>query len=300
MTTSLGRAFSRCLLITLMTCMVPGASLAQEPARRQVSGMVLSTDVARRTMVVSHEAIEGVMGAMAMAFEVRDAAEIERLEPGVAVTFTLVTTERGVLAEAITVVPYESVELDPMAARRLKQLEALMGAPRPAPLGVGANVPDFTLTDQAGAPVSLSQLRGQVVLVNFIYTSCALTQFCFRVTNHFASIARRFQDRLGKDLTLLTVTFDPARDTVDVLRDYAKQWQATPRGWRFLTGEADDVRRVCDLFGVSFFADEGLMNHSLRTAVIDRTGTLAARIEGNTYSAAQLGDLVADVLRRKN
>jgi len=260
--------------------------------------MVVATDAARRTMLVSHDAIEGVMGAMAMAFEVRDAAELEGLRPGVTVTFTLVRTERGAHAEAITVVPYESVELDPMVAGRLKLLEALMGAPRPAPLAVGASVPDFTLTDQTGAPVSLSQLRGHVVVVNFIYTSCALTQFCFRVTNHFASIARRFEDRLGKDLTLLTVTFDPARDTVDVLRDYAKQWHAAPGTWRFLTGDVNDVRRVCDLFGVSYFADEGLMNHSLRAAVIDRTGTLAARIEGNEYSAAQLGDLVAEVLRR--
>jgi protein SCO1/2 len=298
MTTSVNRALGRCLLTMLMTCAVPAAVLAQEPVRLQVRGMILSTDVARRTMLVSHDAIEGVMGAMPMAFEVRDAAELEGLEPGVAVTFTLVTTGRGALAERIAVVPYESVELDPMAARRLKLLEALMGTPRPAPLGVGAAVPDFTLTDQSGAAVSLSQLRGQVVLVNFIYTSCALTQFCFRVTNHFASIARRFHDRLGKDLTLLTVTFDPARDTPDVLREYAKQWQAPQGAWRFLTGDVDHVRRVCDLFGVSFFADEGLMNHSLRTAVIDRRGTLAARIEGNEYSAAQLGDLVADVLRR--
>jgi peroxiredoxin len=96
------------------------------------------------------------------------------------------------------VAPYDSVELDPMVARRLRVLEALVGAPRQDPLLVGAEVPDFTLTDQPGARVSLSRLRGQVVVGNFMYTSCALTQFCFRVANHFASIARRFEDRLGK------------------------------------------------------------------------------------------------------
>ena len=46
------------------------------------------------------------------------------------------------------------------------------------------------------------------------------------------------------------------------------------------------------VFGVEYFPDEGLMNHSLRTAVIDRRGTLVASIEGNTYSPEQLGDLV--------
>ena len=52
------------------------------------------------------------------------------------------------------------------------------------------------------------------------------------------------------------------------------------------------MRNVCALFGVEYFPDEGLMNHSLRTAVIDRKGTLVASIEGNTYSPEQLGDLV--------
>jgi protein SCO1/2 len=299
MTSSVSRTIERWLLTALIAAATWGSARAQEPARHRVSGMVLSTDVGRQTMLVSHDAVEGVMGAMAMDLEVRNPAELEGLVPGAAVTFTLVTTARGTHAEAITVVPYDSTELDPMVARRLKLLEALIGAPRPAPLAVGTIVPDFTLTDQTGARVSLSQLRGQVVAVTFVYTSCALTQFCFRVTNHFASVARRFEERLGKDLTLLTVTFDPARDTVDVLRAYASQWNAAPATWRFLTGDVDDVRRVCDLFDVSFFPDEGLMNHSLRTAVIDRTGRLAGLIEGNEYSAAQLGDLVAEVVGRQ-
>lgn len=286
------------LLAGLLSCLASGAAVAQEPVRHQVTGMVLSSDVASRTLLVSHDAIEGVMGAMTMAFEVRDPAELEGLTPGAAVTFTLVVSAESAHAEAITVVPYDSVELDPMVAGRLRLLETLMGAPRPAPLPVGEGVPDFTLTDQTGAKLSLSQLRGQVVAINFVYTSCALTQFCFRVTNHFATIARRFDDRLGTDLTLLTVTFDPARDTVDALREYASHWEADPRTWRFLTGEVDDVRRVCDLFGVAFYPDEGLMNHSLRTVVIDRSGRLAGLIEGNQYAAAQLGDLVADVLGR--
>ncbi len=51
------------------------------------------------------------------------------------------------------------------------------------------------------------------------------------------------------------------------------------------------------MFGVDFFPDEGLMNHSLRTAVIDRGGRIVASIEGNQYTPEQLGDLVAQALR---
>ena len=59
-----------------------------------------------------------------------------------------------------------------------------------------------------------------------------------------------------------------------------------------------DVRRVCAMFGVDSFPDEGLMNHSLHTAVIDRKGNLVANIEGNQYTPEQLGDLVAATLKR--
>ena len=51
-----------------------------------------------------------------------------------------------------------------------------------------------------------------------------------------------------------------------------------------------------NLFGVSFWNDEGTMTHSLHTAIIDRTGRLVSNIEGNQYTADQLGDLLEAIL----
>jgi protein SCO1/2 len=59
------------------------------------------------------------------------------------------------------------------------------------------------------------------------------------------------------------------------------------------------VQRVTNLFGVDYFPDEGLMNHSLHTAIIDRQGKLVANIEGNQYTSSQLGDLVEATLGRR-
>lgn len=262
--------------------------------------MVLSVDAERKTVVVSHDAIPGVMEAMAMPFEVKNVRELEGLLPGAIVSFTLVITKESGLAEGLRVVRYESVEQDPITARRLRLLQNLTGgdATVPLPVAVGQTVPDFTLTDQAHARVSLSQFRGKVVALNFIYTSCALPQFCYRLANHFSVVQRRLQARMGRDLVLLTVTFDPARDTPERLAEYAGQWKADPSVWHFLTGSVEDVKRVCRLFGVDAFPDEGLINHSTRTVVVDRRGVLAASIEGNQHTATQLVDLVAGVLRR--
>jgi protein SCO1/2 len=272
-----------------------GRPLAQSQ-QYTVTGMVLRVDPARRSFLVSHDAVPGLMAAMTMSFDVRDAKELNGVEPGAAVTFTLVAGQQSLRAERVRVVPYRSVEQDPLTARRLALLRSLSSAPKP--LLPGQTVPDFTLTDQARQQVRLSQFRGKVVAVNFIYTSCALPQFCYRIANHFGVVQRRFQREAGREVVFLTITFDPVRDTPEKLAEYASQWNADPDIWHFLTGEAKTVQRVCNIFGVDFFPDEGLMNHSIRTAVIDRQGTLVANIEGNQYSAAQLGDLIGATLKR--
>jgi len=285
-----------CALVIAATVLGAVVSSPAQTKQYTVSGMVLRVDASRRSFLVSHDAVPGLMAAMTMSFDVGDAKELAGVQPGNAVTFTLVAGQQSLRAEHVRVVPYLSVEQDPLTARRLALLKSLASAPKP--LAVGQSVPDFTLTDQARRQVRLSQFRGKVVALNFIYTSCALPQFCYRVANHFGVIQRRFRREAGREVVFLTVTFDPVRDTPEKLAEYAAQWNADPDIWHFLTGAAADVRRVCNIFGVDFFPDEGLMNHSIRTAVIDRQGTLVANIEGNQYSAAQLGDLVETTLKR--
>ena len=105
--------------------------------------------------------------------------------------------------------------------------------------------------------MTLSTLRGKVVAINFVYTSCALPQFCFRTANHFGALQRRFKTQLAGDLVMLTVTFDPVRDTPEVLAEYASTLNADAQAWRFLTGAAAEVKRVCRLFGVDAFEEKG-------------------------------------------
>ena len=285
-------------LVPIVLALLTGATGQAADKAYAVKGMVLAVDPAARTFVVSHERITGLMDAMAMPFEVREAKELQSLVPGAMVEFTLLIGDTAGYATQIKVRRYESVEQDPVTARRLALLKRIATGTASTPLDVGSRVPDFTLTDQTGRPMSFSTLAGKVVALNFIYTRCALPQFCLRVSNHFGVLQKRFQRELGRELVLVTVTFDPERDTPAVLARYAGQWKADPKTWRFLTGEVAAVRRVCALFGVDAFPDEGLMNHSLRTVVIDRAGTMVGSIEGNQYTPEQLGDLVQTALKR--
>jgi len=286
----------RALVTTLLLLAVQPSVVAQD---YPVTGMVVRVDRSRNTFTASIQAIPGFMSAMTMPFEVREEKELDGLTPGAIVEFVLVVNRTSSHAERVGIVRYQSTEQDPLAASRLRLLTQIAGAASRTVLTVGQTVPDFSLTNQKRQQIALSDLRGKVVAINFIYTSCPLPNFCLRIANNFGVLQQRFKARLGRDLVFLTVTFDPVHDTPEVLAQYASRWSVDPTTWHFLTGPIGDVQRVCHLFGVDSFPDEGLVNHSLHTAIIDRQGKIVANIEGNQFTARQLGDLTEAVLNSR-
>jgi protein SCO1 len=278
--------------------LVSAASCWAAAQQFSVTGLVLRVNPPRKSFVVSCESIPGYMDAMVMPFEVREAKELEGLTPGMTVSFTLIVEKESNYAEHLQIRRYESVEQDPLTARRLKLLNRLSdpASTSAKAVGIGQVVPDFALTDQDRHPVALSQFAGKVVAINFIYTNCVLPNYCFRNSNTFGVLQKRFKEKMGRELVLLTVTFDPQRDGPDALARYASTWKADSAKWHFLTGSVPEIQHVTDMFGVDYFPDEGFMDHSLHTAVIDCRGKLVANIEGNQFTAHQLGDLVQTVL----
>jgi protein SCO1/2 len=264
--------------------------------RYRMSGLVLRVDKEHQTLLVSHESIPGYMDSMVMPFRIRENKLLEGLQAGMKVEFTLVVDGGSSYAEDVRVRVFESAERDPLQARRLQLLESVLAPSAPKAVAAGQPVPEFTLTDQNRRPVSLSQFAGKVVAITFIYTRCPLPDYCFRLSNNLGRLQKRFADRLGRDLILLSVTLDPQNDSPEVLARYASIWKANAE-WHFLTGSLPDVKRVCGLFGVNSWPDEGFLTHSLHTAIIDRHGKLGANIEGNQFTAEQLGDLVDIQLR---
>lgn len=266
--------------------------------RYSVTGVVVDVRPGARTFVASIDAIPGFMAAMVMPFEVKDANELRGITRGAQVQFTFVVGSSSSWAERVTIRRVENLEQDPLAARRLALIQEFTTGRAARAVAAGSVVPDFRLIDHKVRPVALADFKGKVVAVNFTYTTCQLPDFCLRIVNHFGALQRRFAGELGSNLIFLTITFDPIRDQPDVLDRYAAQWKPNPDTWRFLTGPVGDVRRVLDLFGVSAFANDGLMDHGLRTAIIGRDGRLVTTLEGNQFSTDQLGDVIGAELAR--
>ncbi len=279
------------LAVLLFAALHPALAAQRYP----VSGMVVRVDAENRTMTVSHGPIAGFMDAMVMPFHVRKPEVLAGMQPGMKVDFTLVVGKESSYAEEVRVASGDSVARDPLQARRLQQLDSLVAGTPVNAVAIGQPLPDFQLTDQNRREIHLSQFSGKVVAVNFIYTRCPLPDYCLRLSNNFARLQNRFR---GRDLILLSITFDPKYDQPEALAKYAGTFKADPDAWHFLTGPTADLRRVYGSFGVDAFPDEGLLTHSLRTAIIDRQGKLAAIIPGNEFSPQQLGDLVESVMAR--
>lgn len=270
------------------------------PMHYKATGLVVAVDVPRGFVTVSHERIPGYMDAMVMTYHVPDIKMLEGLRAGDKIDFSLVVSKTSSQLRDISRHPYRSLQPDPATARRLSVLDEAMHAKTagPAPVVIGQAVADFSLLDQDGHTVTLSSLKGKVVGVTFIYTRCPLPDFCFRMSTNFSRLQKRFASHMGRDLVLLSITFDPENDQPEVLAKYASIWRINPEGWHFLTGSVAAVKQVCAAFGMSYWHDEGLYTHSLHTAVIDREGKLVANIEGNQFTAAQLGDIVESALKR--
>jgi protein SCO1/2 len=283
--------------ITLVSVILFVAVHLWASQKYDVTGVVVQIDPQHKTLSVSCKDIPGYMEAMVMLFPVRDPKLLDGLEPGMGIDFSLVVEKDSSYAENIHAHPFESLELDPTQARRYKLMENAMAARSAANiLHVGQPVADFSLIDQNRQHVTLSQFAGKVVAITFIYTRCPRPDYCVRLSNNFGLLQKRFQNRMGSDLILLTIVIDPVHDQPEALANYARTWKADARSWHFLTGSLPDIQQLCRKFDMAFYPDEALLVHSFHTVVVDRHGKLAANLEGNDFTSQQLGDLVQTVM----
>jgi protein SCO1 len=291
----------RCGTFALLFLILARAATAFPDVKHDMTGVVLKVDHERRSLLVSCKSVPGFMDAMVMSFPVRDPIVLDSLQPGEAIQFSFVVNGSTGYAENIRLRPFQSLELDPTQTRRLKILEAVAseGSTSKA-LAVGQPVADFRLTDQKGQSISLSQFSGKVVALTFVYTRCPFPNYCFRLNNNFGQLQKRFADRLGKDLILLTVVIDPANDRPAALDTYGDVWKANSAGWHFLTGSLSEIQMLCRQFDMNFYPDEAVLVHSFHTVLIDRQSRLASNIEGNDFTSKQLGDLVETMIKEAN
>jgi protein SCO1/2 len=89
------------------------------------------------------------------------------------------------------------------------------------------------------------------------------------------------------DLHFVTITFDPAFDSPGILRQYAEGYGLEPENFHLLTGTQETVDDLLRQFGILTIEEDGTINHTMATLLIDANGRVAFRKEGSTWSVQE-------------
>jgi protein SCO1/2 len=138
---------------------------------------------------------------------------------------------------------------------------------------VYGSVPNFSLTDRDGNTITLQDLAGKVWIADFIFTNCAGT--CPVITDQM----HKLQEALPKEISMVSFTVDPSRDTPEVLAEYARKHNAQENRWFFLTGEKDTLYNL-SVKGFKLALDDTggtevePITHSTRLVLVDQRGQI--------------------------
>jgi protein SCO1/2 len=104
-----------------------------------------------------------------------------------------------------------------------------------------------------------------------------------------ALMQRKLGADFGKRVKFVSITVEPEIDTPEVLRDYAKKFDADPAGWSFLTGGSEEIQDVVRKYGA--FAKRvkpGDVDHLFLTSLVDRKGVLRVQYLGYRFDADEM------------
>ena len=279
-----------CVLLVLLPAV---ACQRTEPTGTFIGrGVVKDILPKERQVIIAHEAIPGFMDAMTMGFEVKEERLLEGIARGSEVTFTVEKTQDSLYLTALAREGEPSAALLQTEPDELEEKQEV-SFPEPVP------APDFTLIDQDGNPVQLSSLRGKVVLLDFIYTSCPGP--CPLLSRKFSQFQKTLGERVGREVVLLSITVDPQHDTPAVLKEYARRYQADTAGWKFLTGSTQAIITVAYQYGADYYGEPGKeINHLVATYVIDQAGNLVKVLKGPNHPAEELVQVVHELFPPAN
>lgn len=270
---------------------VPG-----QPGVYSVNGVVKELKPDGTNIVIRHEAIAGFMPAMTMPFTARDPRQIVALQPGDRIKFRLLVTADESWIDSVERItdgaPSPPPTFETAAARVVRDVE---------PLNIGDVMPDYAFTNQFGKPARFSDFRGKVVAVTFVFTRCPLPEFCPRMLKNFSAAVSALEKSTNAPAWhLLTLTIDPAFDTPEVLRLHAERYKYDPRQWTFLTGAMIDIDAITEQVGLVFRrqTSSALLDHNMRTLVVDPEGRLRKIFVGNTWKPEELVEEMAAAVKR--
>jgi len=267
----------RIIVVLLMVCVCFAVSCRRSGSEKRfdLKGKVMAVEREKHLVTVSHEDIVGYMPAMTMPFTVRNESDLQFIAPDDQITATLVVDGSHSWLEGLII--------------------TRQSATAPAMPGVtmakeGDEVPNFTLRNQDNREIHIQNYRGRTLLLTFIYTRCPVPDYCTLMSNNFAQIDRALSQDAGlyAKTHLLSISIDPSYDTPQVLRSYGaahteRYQNETFAHWEFAGGTTEQVKKIAEYFGLTYFPENDQIIHALRTVIVKPDGKIAKIYTGNDW-----------------
>ena len=293
---SVSVAISACLL-PVVGCRSSNA-LATPVPQYVVRGQVQQVQPREGTVLVKQEAVAGFMPAMTMEYRLEDPSAMSELHRGDQITATLLV-DKG--PDGPTNLRLTDLDITGQAQPDESVPAEQFHVPSPGEL-----VPNFVLLDQSGRPLSLTSLRGKVVILTFIYTRCPVADYCPRMSRNFAMIDQALakDPRVYAKTHLLSISFDPRYDTPAVLRSYGGAYtglytKENFAHWSFAAPSEAELPAMQHWFDVGVTPAGGTgLQHSLSTMLVGADGRVVAFYPTNEWTVAQALESIHAALKK--
>ncbi len=282
----------RCFFRILIFSLIP-AVILHAGESHLLAGEVVEMDPEVRKLTLKHSGISGVLEAGETVFRV-GAADIMVDYTGNQVRGTAYRIGEGWWMK--TIWPSEPVPLRIMAdVNRIFQEETATGGRRVVRMQ-GDFIPNFALFNQKGEVVQFRDFKGEVVVLNFIFTRCPDPSMCPASTARMARMQRLLDEEGWQGVHQVSITLDPAYDTPGILAQYAESRGISTEDFSFLTGGEAVIDDVLKTFGLLTYTEEGVINHTMATFIIDPNGKILHRRDGSRWSVADFMGRLANYL----
>ena len=249
----------------------------------------MGVDKASKKASIKHEEIPDYMSAMTMDFPVKEDFVLNELTVGAEIKAELVVDNAADPAYWIEKVVITSAAKPGQAPLPVKENVAVEGK----------QLPGFSLINQDGKKISLEKFKGKTWALTFIYSKCPLPNFCIAMSKNFSDLANQIvkDDELKENVRLLSISFDPKRDTPEKLKSYGLGYLGKDsdaknfKVWQLASGEDAEIKKIADFFGLRYEVDEKdntQFSHSLRTAVISPDGKVQKVFSGSDWKAEEI------------
>ena len=167
-------------------------------------------------------------------------------------------------------------------------------------LPVKNNLPVVQLQDLEENEFLFSDLEGKVIVLSFIYTNCP--DICHITSSKLNLFKNSLDNNLKENLYFISISFDPDRDTPEVLKKHVQHMNLDLSNWIFVTGNQLDIKKVLNAAGIEPIIKSGpdsksyTYSHRDRISLVDQDGQIRKHYKGTNFDETELSNDIQTLL----